>query len=199
MATLPGPGLPEPQTPILIEADSEEEIPRPQATEEDPQQPWLAVGAASGAAAAASIALVAAVLYSRRWKKAKRGRNASADVPRSDADVELADAEDFETSIEGYSHTSRVESSVDVSVVSGSSGGFSKVLQSHAVEILQQSPDALGLVKLLCYIGSGVSSRVRNSCALPGVPVSLQHSVLQEFLTEMTILDASAGGEVLLA
>ena len=172
MATLPGPGLPEPQTPILIEGDSEEGIPRPEATEEDPQQPWLVVGAASGAAAAA-IALAAAVLYSRRRKKAKRGRNTSADVLRCDADVELADAEDFETSIEGYSHTSRVESSADVSVVSGSSRGLSKVLQSHAVEILQQSPDALGLVKLLCYIGSGVSSRVRNSCALPGVPVSL--------------------------
>ena len=176
MATLPGPGLPEPQNPILIEtqdSDSEEGIPRPQATEEDPQQPWLVVGAASGAAAAAS-ALVAAVLYSRRRKKAKRERNTSADVPRCDADVELADnAEDFETSIEGHSHPARVESSADVSVVSGSSRGLSKVLQSHAVEILQQSPDALGLVKLLCYIGSGVSSRVRNSCALPGVPVSL--------------------------
>ena len=180
----------------------------PQQATED-QQPWLAVGATSGAVAAA-IALITAAVYSRRRKKAKGGGWNTSAVPHCNTDVELADSEDFsdsadseKTSIEighsedgphtemvgsipqsfrssssfqstskAYSHPSHAkESSSGVSV--GSSFSLSKVLQSHAVEILQQSPDALGLVKLLSYIGSGVSSRVRNSCALPGAPVLL--------------------------
>ena len=84
------------------------------------------------------------------------------------SNAETASCGNFQSPSKGYSHSSHVSKS-DVS----NSSSLSKVLQSHAVEIVQQSPDALGFVKLLAYLGSGVSSRVRNSCALPGVPVSL--------------------------